>query len=426
MTDLRKALQELYRSQAHSEHSPGTGEILEIDGVKLGAGASASRDGKYLPIRDGLLNHFNPVSLVGEYEDGESVDKWTDEVGTFDLETAPGRESPTLRYSGIAGQPGLEFDGTPLAGGEDQVYDQPMTYFLVTAHEEPGQSAHAVDAWEGDSNTQPTERQAIWYSANSDWRIWAGQDFGTNQPADGVINIHTVIVDDANTVYRLNGDVVAENPDVTEEPGPKSMRGMILGDRYQYGEPLRGIFGDVVRYDRRLSTAEIEQVETALARNNNLVPLTTADTGKATEGWIEAGRHSFTVDAGSTYNSSAVDIDREYPSVEGVRWRISTSASASNVYFELVDAEVPEDTDLPNVTSDIIPDDGEWEAPFSNIMRHRTANYEQTQTKKMYPRLSYPLSDATARITNGDSQAHDATCIIEVWTGGTPQHHHRQ
>jgi hypothetical protein len=197
--------------------------------------------------------------------DGARVDQWPDlsGLGHHAVQADPDRR-PTFVASGTPfGEPVVRFSGAApfehLVVEQMGPYPVPNTIFLVwKINQNTGGDQQALDGF------VDGERVRIGYQASPS-RIfaWSGGGFPNLEksmavPFDNLI-LTSVVYDPTGGSFRVNGELEQENP-----TGDIGLSGFTIGRRFTDAQQLAGDIAELLVYDRRLSEAEIEEVEAYL------------------------------------------------------------------------------------------------------------------------------------------------------------------
>jgi hypothetical protein len=201
-----------------------------------------------------------------ELDDGAPVSLWTDlsGAGNHALQEDPSRTPVFVASGSVFGMPVIRFSGgapLPHLLVENMgPHDPPYTIFLVwKINQNPGGDQNALDG------VPDGERVRIGYQGNPG-RLFAfsGGSFPNLEkmmpaPFENLL-MATVVYDPSGGLLRLNG--VLEHENVT---GSTPIMGFTIGRRTTTEtQALVGDIAELIVYNRRLSEAEIGEVETYL------------------------------------------------------------------------------------------------------------------------------------------------------------------
>jgi len=246
-----------------------------LSGLSAIAGAAATWTPASPTTDGGVSPHTWLLSDTGLYTDAGKTTPATNDgdliriqenqgSDTFDLGNSVVDRRPILRVNKVNGENALEFDGS-----YDEIYgafsggaiSQPYTVFIVSQLDVSvitGTSRRTM--LDGDDGSN---RALIRKNQTENWGIYAGATLdGT--AADANWNIHTVLFNDNNSRYWLNGDLIAGG-DAGAQEADGWYQGSSQGNNYWYG-----YIAEIVVYGVNLSDADKNQVLDYLSARFNI------------------------------------------------------------------------------------------------------------------------------------------------------------
>ena len=201
-------------------------------------------------IPDSGLNHQYDATKL-DFNDGDTVTIWADESGNAnDLDDGPGA---TYRDDGINGQPSVRFDGTDdYLDGPDPSIDTPITIFAVV---ECLSNGSVVVGYRSDefANYEFRDSEDKWRWATVDGQVFASGDISSS--------LHTVVVDGTDTFIREDGSQTGSGDGTLTD-----INHIRVGARADsVSRHFDGFIGEIIGYNRRLDSSEIDDVESHLA-----------------------------------------------------------------------------------------------------------------------------------------------------------------
>lgn len=205
------------------------------------------------PVTSGLVQQLVARDL--DLADGAAVSNWPDTSGFGnDVSQSDTTLQPVYEAAGLGGQPAVYFNVDRLVGPGTTVLTQPNTVFVVATQEGDTSVAerHMID---GASTTQ--RHVILEYMTNGVWRYYAGAGLDGSM-SDNVAHVWGVIFDGLNSVARVDG-----LQDAAGDLGAQDLALTTLGGIS--GSSQIGRTAEVLVYDRRLTDAEVADVEAYLA-----------------------------------------------------------------------------------------------------------------------------------------------------------------
>jgi len=191
----------------------------------------------------------------------DDVGQWDDLVGSanyVDDSVGGSSTAPQFVTSGINGLPSIEFDADDewlinYQSGNFTNISQPNDFFVVHERLGDGTANERILDSDGGSGGRQIVRM-------DDVRMFAGSyaDVTFNPTVPG---ISTFRFDDANSEYYFNGD----QKTLSGSTGTNGLSGHSLGAWDGNNHEIFAYIGELVFYDRQLSTTEREDAEAALA-----------------------------------------------------------------------------------------------------------------------------------------------------------------
>jgi len=202
-------------------------------------------------IPDSAIAQYDAQALSGN--DGDGLSTWPDEIGNNDITGG----NPIIRDAGINGNRSLEFDGVnDSLDISFSTISQPNTIISVV---EFGKSDTTEDSFIIDSESNSDH--AVSQGRFGEQSIQAGSRLGGTAVTQDPILI-TGIFDGSNSVIKENGS--QQN---TGDAGNNGLTGISVGIN-QSGSTDRmyqGYIGEIMVYESRLSSSEIDSEEQRLA-----------------------------------------------------------------------------------------------------------------------------------------------------------------
>lgn len=209
-----------------------------------------------LPAIPGLFAHWDAQTITAT--DGSRIGSWADTVSGHAASQATEGQQPQYRISGINGRPALYFDTARndalLATGLSPTSNT-VTIFAVMIGEDFATGARYFFGTNGHpKNLYHAANGAIWVQGGS---IWAATGY------DATPQIVAARFNGASSSVRVN--TVQTNGDLgTQTSLPTTFS---IGHRtgMNAGQGLTGMVGEVLYYDRVLTTDEVQAVEAYLS-----------------------------------------------------------------------------------------------------------------------------------------------------------------
>jgi hypothetical protein len=217
-----------------------------------GGGGAGARP--VLPAIANLVFHLDAYDLADAgVADGGAVPVWADaERGrNFDLPTIAGFTAPTLRHGGIGGRPAVEFMGTQGLGCGNLPLGTGRCTVLIGYQGTLAARSFFMQGANANENNFEGHNTGV-------WRAWAGAALEAGG-ADLEPHIFSVVYNGTSSLIRIDGVQVAA--------GSTGWSGATAGrlSLSQGTFPLNGRIAQVVHIDRIPTTAELAEIEAALA-----------------------------------------------------------------------------------------------------------------------------------------------------------------
>jgi Tfp pilus assembly protein PilE len=199
---------------------------------------------------NGLHAHWDMSDLA--YSNGETVSSVSDQSGNgYDLSNSG--SGPVMVESGLNGNDLVEFQGNSrLDSPEWSPVSEPYTIFFVTSSYDSPSDGVTMDSAGGSG-------RAFIARDNPEWRIWNGGGFNTAFTGDEQEHIITAVYSDSNGKFRYDGS------EETGNSGSNDITSIRLGQDNTGARALEGRVGEVIMYNRSLSSSEITEVESYLS-----------------------------------------------------------------------------------------------------------------------------------------------------------------
>ena len=216
-------------------------------------------------IPDSAIAQYDAQALIG-FNDGDSITTWEDNLNNNDITG----ETPVYRDSAINGNPAVEFDGNDdyLETALPSSISQPTTVITVGQipdHDAPNEDGAFTyfDNHRSSNNFHLVRPQDTESNSNEfRYRNNAGETFETdNGTATTNPEVLVNIFDGNNSEIRRNGSDLS----VTGESGTNDLEGIQLGSRQDERDFFDGYIAEVITYDDRLTSSEIEEEEQRLS-----------------------------------------------------------------------------------------------------------------------------------------------------------------
>ena len=187
-----------------------------------------------------------------------AISSWADKSGSGNSPVqATGANQPVNTANQINGLPALVFDGAndyltiaALAGGNLTT----STMFFLAKRAVSGVGSAGVYLADG---VDSTNRQAI-LSNNVAQLLWsyAGGAVNTTTVADNLVHVHCcTFAGNSSSAYYLDNTNIG-----TSDIGSNQLAGLTIGARYNNVQTFNGAIGEVIIYNRALSTTEISSL----------------------------------------------------------------------------------------------------------------------------------------------------------------------
>lgn len=203
-------------------------------------------------IPDSAIAHWDATQLA--YNDGVTVDPWTDSEASLDMSAVGG---PTFQTNVTNSQPAVQYDGTDDAHQSPtfSAVSQPATIFIVAKTDSSGDDDRFMD------NNGLQGDRVILRNNSGEYQVYAGSFTNTAVSVDTNWHIHTVILDGANSALRIDGTEVW-----TGNPGTNGFEQLAFGaDTDGNTAYLDGYEGEILPCSTRLSSSELDRQEQRMA-----------------------------------------------------------------------------------------------------------------------------------------------------------------
>lgn len=189
--------------------------------------------------------------------DSLPVGAWLDKSGNNrHLLQATASKRLTYSATGLNGRPCLRSDGVDdrlVSSGWS--LSQPNTVFLVGRYDVLTANQSIIDG-----TASPGRHLAFITGSPPHYAFVAGSSMVSTTDADANPHIHTVVVNGATSLYRVDGTQIT-----TGNPGTDSFTGITLAGSY-FGSSYTVTVSEIIAYNRVLTDPQIKQVESALKR----------------------------------------------------------------------------------------------------------------------------------------------------------------
>ena len=204
-----------------------------------------------LPVTADLYAWYKADSLG--LEDGVLISFWPDESGTGgpDLEQSDEARQPTLKKSKVWGDM-VRFSGSQFIRSESQdSASQPNTVFVVSRPQREDVRQAATDRRTWPHSVFEYRVGPLELNINAGTSLYAG--YSSFAPSFSIV---TNIFDGANSEIRLDRSLLVQG-----DAGSSGHTGVTLGARRYIDRYFDGEIIEFILYNRRLSSAEIDEVE---------------------------------------------------------------------------------------------------------------------------------------------------------------------
>ena len=213
---------------------------------------------------DDLVGWWDTTKIDG-LADGAAVGTWPDSsgLGRHAAQTT-GSLQPTYQTGELNGHPVVRFDGTDdyLATAAFASEPQPHTVFVISRLGTAIVTRYLLDG------IVTTDRHALFLNASSQIEAFAGVSNLGDTATAGQVAVYAVTYNGASSGIWKNGVDVSGVGNV----GGQALTGLTIGGRFNGVETLDGDVGEVIVYDRALTTAERQAVEQYLMTKWGVTP----------------------------------------------------------------------------------------------------------------------------------------------------------
>lgn len=204
-----------------------------------------------------LIAWYDASDTTTITESGGDVSQWDDKSGNGNHLTQgssteqPGTGNNTQNGLNVLDHDGTEYlQRTTFVGG---ALSQPTTVFLAA-----DTSTAASDYYFDSANT--SNRQTSFLSGGNDVQMFAGAVLGfSGNPGSGTFDQLTFLFDTTSSEFWVNGTSQG-----TGSVGSQTMVGFTEYARFNGAQASIGDVGEIIIYDKELTTTERQQVETYL------------------------------------------------------------------------------------------------------------------------------------------------------------------
>lgn len=208
------------------------------------------------PVMDGLVLWLDASQIVG-LNDGDPVSTWPDSSGNGnDATQATASKKPTYETGVQNGLPVVRLDGVDdfLRTASFTAIPQPLTYFVVL-NSVNGNSGQVV--FDG---VVSSPRCLLGIFPINTWDMYSnGADTVAGVVSSGSFNLLTALFSGSSSTLTINSGIP-----VTVNPGTDGTTGVSVGVRFSDTQNWGGDVGELLFYNRALSTAEREANEAYL------------------------------------------------------------------------------------------------------------------------------------------------------------------